>query len=231
MPEGVKPQLGPDATGLGWVYQYYLDVDPTKAPGGGYDLGNSARAGLACALPTRQRAGRGGSREHRRLREAVSDRTQLHEDARGERVAHGSDDAVQNANLNVGGKVIEENGAEFVLRGIGLVSSTEDLELIAVKAMEGTPIYLKDIATVQIGGDFRRGALDMNGAEAVGGTVVMRTGENAKAVIERVKGEDRPNRAEPAAGVISIKPFYDRSTLIERTIDTLKHALSRKSSS
>jgi Cu(I)/Ag(I) efflux system membrane protein CusA/SilA len=73
--------------------------------------------------------------------------------------------AVQNANLNVGGKVIEENGAEFVLRGIGLVTSTEDLELIAVKAVEGTPIYLKDIATVQIGGDFRRGTLDINGAK------------------------------------------------------------------
>ena len=94
---------------------------------------------------------------------------------------------MQDANLNVGGKVLEENGAEFVLRGVGLIESTDDLELIAVKAAGGTPIYLRDLATVQIGGDFRRGALDLNGAEAVGGTVVMRTGENAKAVIERVK--------------------------------------------
>ena len=132
--------------------------------------------------------------------------------------------AVANANLNVGGKVIEENGAEFVLRGIGLVANTEDLELIAVKAVEGTPIYLKDIATVQIGGDFRRGALDVNGAEAVGGTVVMRTGENAKAVIERVKARIAEIAPSLPPG-ISIKPFYDRSTLIDRTIDTLKHAL------
>src|SRR5690606_14924307 len=80
----------------------------------------------------------------------------------------------------IGGKVVEQNGAEFVLRGIGLVTSSGDLELVTVKAVEGTPVYLKDIATVQIGGDFRRGALDLNGHEAVGGTVVMRTGENAK---------------------------------------------------
>ena len=132
--------------------------------------------------------------------------------------------AVQNANLNVGGKIVEENGAEFVLRGIGLVTSPEDLELVTVKAMEGTPIYLKDIATVQIGGDFRRGALDLNGHEAVGGTVVMRTGENAKAVIERVK-EKIAQIAPSLPPGVSIKPFYDRSELIDRTIDTLKHAL------
>jgi Cu(I)/Ag(I) efflux system membrane protein CusA/SilA len=132
--------------------------------------------------------------------------------------------AVQNANLNVGGKVIEENGVEFVLRGVGLVESVEDLELIAVKAVNGTPVYLKDLATVQIGGDFRRGALDINGTEAVGGTVVMRTGENAKAVIERVKAKIAQIAPSLPPG-ISIRPFYDRSTLIDRTIDTLKHAL------
>jgi Cu(I)/Ag(I) efflux system membrane protein CusA/SilA len=90
--------------------------------------------------------------------------------------------------------------------------------------MEGTPIYLKDIATVQIGGDFRRGALDVNGHEAVGGTVVMRTGENAKAVIERIK-EKIAEIAPSLPPGVSIKPFYDRSTLIDSTIDTLKHAL------
>ena len=132
--------------------------------------------------------------------------------------------AVQNANLNVGGKTVEENGAEFVLRGIGLVTSPEDLELVTVKAVDGTPIYLKDIATIQIGGDFRRGALDLNGHEAVGGTVVMRTGENAKAVIERVKEKIDEIAASLPPGV-TIRPFYDRSELIDRTIDTLKHAL------
>jgi Cu(I)/Ag(I) efflux system membrane protein CusA/SilA len=225
MPEGVKPQLGPDATGLGWVYQYYLAVDPAKAPGGGYDLGKlravqdwHVRYQLASVAGVAEVASIGGFVKQYQI-ELSSTKMRAVNVSLGEVMS-----AVQNANLNVGGKVIEENGAEFVLRGIGLVASTEDLELIAVKAVEGTPIYLKDIATVQIGGDFRRGTLDVNGAEAVGGTVVMRTGENAKAVIERVKA--RIAEIEPSLPPgISIKPFYDRSTLIDRTIDTLKHAL------
>jgi Cu(I)/Ag(I) efflux system membrane protein CusA/SilA len=225
MPEGVKPQLGPDATGLGWVYQYYLAVDPAKAPGGGYDLGKlravqdwHVRYQLSSVQGVAEVASIGGFVKQYQI-ELSSTKMRAANVTLGEVMG-----AVQNANLNVGGKVIEENGAEFVLRGIGLVASPEDLELIAVKAVEGTPIYLKDIATVQIGGDFRRGTLDVNGAEAVGGTVVMRTGENAKAVIERVKA--RIAEIEPSLPPgISIKPFYDRSTLIDRTIDTLKHAL------
>ena len=225
MPEGVKPQLGPDATGLGWVYQYYLAVDPTKAPGGGYDLGKlravqdwHVRYQLASVQGVAEVASIGGFVKQYQI-ELSSTKMRAANVSLGEVMG-----AVQNANLNVGGKVIEENGAEFVLRGIGLVAQPEDLELIAVKAVEGTPIYLKDIAAVQIGGDFRRGTLDVNGAEAVGGTVVMRTGENAKAVIERVKA--RIAEIEPSLPPgISIRPFYDRSTLIDRTIDTLKHAL------
>ena len=225
MPEGVKPQLGPDASGLGWVYQYYLEVDPAKAPGGGYDLGKLRatqdwfiRYQLSSVQGVAEVASIGGFVKQYQI-ELSSTKMRAVNVSLGEVMS-----AVQNANLNVGGKVIEENGAEFVLRGIGLVASTEDLELIAVKAVDGTPIYLKDIATVQIGGDFRRGALDINGAEAVGGTVVMRTGENAKAVIERVK-ERIAEIAPSLPPGISIKPFYDRSTLIDRTIDTLKHAL------
>jgi len=225
MPEGVKPQLGPDATGLGWVYQYYLDVDPTKAPDGGYDLGKlrtvqdwHIRYQLASVQGVAEVASIGG----------FVKQYQIELSATKMRAANVTlmevMTAVQNANLNVGGKTIEENGAEFVLRGIGLVENTEDLELIPIKAMEGTPIYVKDIANVQIGGDFRRGALDIDGHEAVGGTVVMRTDENAKAVIERVK-EKIAQISKSLPPGISIKPFYDRSTLIERTIDTLKHAL------
>jgi Cu(I)/Ag(I) efflux system membrane protein CusA/SilA len=225
MPEGVKPQLGPDATGLGWVYQYYLSVDPAKAPGGGYDLGKlravqdwHVRYQLASVQGVAEVASIGGFVKQYQI-ELSSTKMRAANVSLSEVMG-----AVQNANLNVGGKVIEENGAEFVLRGIGLVANTEDLELIAVKAVDGTPIYLKDIATVQIGGDFRRGTLDVNGAEAVGGTVVMRTGENAKAVIERVKARIAEIAPSLPPG-ISIKPFYDRSTLIDRTIDTLKHAL------
>src|SRR6185436_14966345 len=163
MPEGVKPQLGPDATGLGWVYQYYLHVDPSKAPDGGYDLGKlrtvqdwHIRYQLASVQGIAEVASIGGFVKQYQI-ELSGTRMRAANVTLMEVIT-----AVQNANLNVGGKVIDENGAEFVLRGIGLVTSPEDLELVTVKAVEGTPIYLKDIASVQVGGDFRRGALDVN---------------------------------------------------------------------
>ena len=225
MPTGVTPQLGPDASGLGWVYQYYLHVDPEKAENGGYDLAKLRsvqdwyiRYQLASVQGVAEVASIGGFVKQYQI-ELSSTKMRAANVTMMEVMT-----AVQNANLNVGGKVVEENGAEFVLRGIGLVTSPEDLELVTIKAMEGTPVYLKDIATVQIGGDFRRGALDINGHEAVGGTVVMRTGENAKAVIERVK-EKIAQIAPSLPPGIAIKSFYDRSELIDNTIDTLKHAL------
>lgn len=225
MPEGVKPQLGPDASGLGWVYQYYFEVDPSKATDGGYDLAQLrslqdwyVRYQLASVQGVAEVASIGGFVKQYQV-ELNSTKMRATNVTLMEVMT-----AVQSANLNVGGKVVEENGAEFVLRGIGLVTSPENLELVTVKAMQGTPIYLKDIATVQIGGDFRRGALDLNGHEAVGGTVVMRTGENAKAVIERIK-EKIAQIAPSLPPGISIKSFYDRSELIDSTIGTLKHAL------
>jgi Cu(I)/Ag(I) efflux system membrane protein CusA/SilA len=225
MPEGVTPQLGPDASGLGWVYQYYLHVDPEKAKDGGYDLAQlrslqdwKIRYDLASVQGVAEVASIGGFVKQYQV-ELSSTKMRAANVTMMEVMT-----AVQNANLNVGGKTVEENGAEFVLRGIGLVTGPEDLELVTVKAVDGTPIYLKDIATVQIGGDYRRGALDLNGHEAVGGTVVMRTGENAKAVIERVKDKIEEISSSLPPGV-SIRPFYDRSELIDRTIDTLKHAL------
>ncbi len=228
LPAGVIPKLGPDATGLGWVYQYYLAVDPGKAPKGGYDLAQlralqdwfiryqlNALPGIAevgsiggfvrqyqvDVSPTRMRA----------LQVSLEDVLQ----------------AVEQSNLNVGGKVIEESGMEFVVRGVGLVKSSADVENIVLKETGGTPIYLRDVATVQLGGDFRRGALDVNGQEVVGGVVVMRNGENGLAVIRRVK-EKIAQLVPSLPPGISIKPFYDRSTLIERSIATLKRALAEE---
>lgn len=225
MPEGVTPQLGPDATGLGWVYQYYLHVDPEKSPDGGYDLAQlrslqdwKIRYDLASVQGVAEVASIGGFVKQYQV-ELSSSKMRSVGVTLMEVV-----NAVQDANLNVGGKTIEENGAEFVLRGIGLVTGPEDLELVTVKAVNGTPVFLKDIATIEIGGDFRRGTLDIDGNEAVGGTVVMRTGENAKAVIERVK-EKIAEIAPSLPPGVSIRPFYDRSELIDKTIDTLKHAL------
>jgi len=225
MPEGVKPQLGPDASGLGWVYQYYLHVDPQLATDGGYDLAQlrslqdwKIRYELAGVQGVAEVASIGGFVKQYQI-ELSSAKMRAANVTLMEVLT-----AVQNANLNVGGKTVEENGAEFILRGVGLVTRPEDLEQVTVKAVQGVPIYLKNLATVQIGGDYRRGALDLNGHEAVGGTVVMRSGENAKAVIERVKAKIDEMAASLPPGV-SIRPFYDRSELIDRTIDTLKHAL------
>lgn len=225
LPAGVVPKLGPDATGLGWIYQYYLEVDPVTAPQGGYDLGELRalqdwfiRYQLNAVQGVAEVGSIGGFvRQYQvevspfRMRAA---RVSLQEVL----------EAVESSNLNVGGKVIEENGQEFVVRGLGLVRSLEDLEQIVLRQENGTPIYLRDVAKIQIGGDFRRGTLDVNGKEVVGGIVVMRTGENAMEVIRRVKQQVERLSASLPAGV-SIRSFYDRSELIDRTLQTLRHAL------
>jgi Cu(I)/Ag(I) efflux system membrane protein CusA/SilA len=224
LPEGVVPQLGPDATGLGWVYQYYLKVDPAQSPDGGYDLGALrslqdyfVRYQLAAVQGVAEVASIGGF--VRQYEVAVSPDKMRKAGVSLNDVM----EALKAGNLNVGGKVIEENGMEFVVRGIGLVESVEDLKRIPVKTGE-VPVYLQDIAEVFIGGAFRRGTLDIDGQEVVGGIVVMRTGENARAVIERVKEKIAAISSGLPKGV-TIEPFYDRSGLIDRTIDTLKHAL------
>jgi Cu(I)/Ag(I) efflux system membrane protein CusA/SilA len=228
MPAGVTPMLGPDATGLGWVYQYYLDVDPKLAPDGGYDLGRLraiqdwfVRYQLNAVPGVAEVASVGGF-----VRQYQIDVSSLRMRAMNVTLQMVMD-AVKQSNLNVGGKVIEENGMEFVVRGVGLVNSNADLENIVLTQSSGAPVYLKDVATVQIGGDFRRGALDIGGHEAVGGIVVMRTGENAMQVIRDVKAKIVQISPSLPPGV-SIKSFYDRSELIDRTLDTLKHALTEE---
>jgi copper/silver efflux system protein len=228
LPAGVVARLGPDATGLGWVYQYYLKVDPALAPQGGYDLAQLRslqdwfiRYQLN-AVPGVAEVGSVGGfvrqyqievSPHKMRARQVSLQTVL--------------EAVRQSNLNVGGKVIEESGMEFVLRGIGLVESVEDLENIVLRETDGIPVYLRDVAVVQLGGDFRRGALDVDGQEVVGGVVVMRSGENALAVIRDVKSKIAQITPSLPPGV-SIRPFYDRSSLIERSIATLKRALGEE---
>ena len=227
LPAGVVPRIGPDATGLGWVFQYYLAVDPRKAPQGGYDLGRLRalqdyflRFQLNSVPGVAEVASRGGF--VRQYQVAVSTAKM-----RAAGVSLGEVmDALGRSNLNVGGKVIEENGMEFVLRGIGLVESPTDLGLVAVAGGDDKrpPVLLKDIASISIGGDFRRGTLDVNGEEVVGGIVVMRTGENAREVIQNVKARLAALAPSLPDGV-SVKSFYDRSGLIDRTIDMLRHAL------
>jgi Cu(I)/Ag(I) efflux system membrane protein CusA/SilA len=228
LPPGVEARLGPDATGLGWVYQYYLKVDPAQAPGGGYDLGELRslqdwfiRYQLNAVQGVAEVGSIGG----------FVKQYQVEVDSQKMRAVGVSLDTVMTAvarsNLNVGGKTIEENGMEFVVRGVGLVRGVADLEQIVLMEREGTPVYLKDVARVELGGDFRRGVLDVGGSEVVGGTVVMRTGENAHAVIQRLKQKIAQISSSLPPGV-SIEPFYDRSELIDRTLATLKHALAEE---
>ena len=226
LPAGVTPQLGPDATGLGWVYQYYLHVDPPAAGAdGGHDLGELRavqdfflRYQLQSVPGVAEVASIGGFVRQYQIEVSPAKLRQA-----GVTLAQVMD-AVGSNNLNVGGKVIEENGMEFVVRGVGLVKSVADLEQIAVATKDGTPVYLRDVATIGLGGDFRRGALDVDGREVVGGIVVMRTGDNAMEVIQRVKAKLAEIAPSLPAGV-TVRPFYDRSDLIARTIETLKHAL------
>ncbi|MGA2867890.1 MAG: CusA/CzcA family heavy metal efflux RND transporter [Verrucomicrobiota bacterium] len=225
LPQGVEPKLGSDATGLGWVYEYYLDVNPKTSPKGGYDLTQLhalqdwfVRYQLNSVSGVAEVASIGGQ-----ARQYQIEVSSLKMRDRGVALMDVMN-AVKESNLNVGGKIIEENGMEFAVRGIGLINSISDLENTVVAQNNGTPILVKDIATVQIGGDFRRGALDVDGHEVVGGIVVMRNGENAMAVIKAVKEKIAEISSGLPAGV-SIKPFYDRSDLISRTLDTLKHAL------
>ncbi len=223
LPQGVVARLGPDATGLGWIYQYYLDLDPAVAKD--MDLGALRslqdyfiRYQLASVPGVAEVASIGGF--VRQYQVAVSSGRM-----RASRISlQEVMEALAAANLNVGGKVIEENGQEFVVRGVGLVASVSDIENVVVRSFGGVPVYVKDIATVSLGGEFRRGALDVDGREVVGGTVVMRTGENAKAVIEAIKAKIAQIQPSLPDGV-TIKAFYDRSGLIDRTIDTLKGAL------
>ena len=221
LPAGVTPRLGPDATGLGWVYQYYLKV----APGANADLGQLralqdyfVRYQLGAVPGVAEVAGIGGF--VRQWQVEVSSLRLRSLNVTLQQVM----DAIAANNLNVGGRTLEENGQEFVVRGRGLIQTGSDLENIAVTVRDGTPIYLHDVARVQVGGDYRRGALDVDGHEVVGGTVVMRSGENAWQVIQDVKAKIAQISPGLPPGV-TIEPFYDRSSLIDRAIDTLKHTL------
>ncbi|GHS98313.1 cation transporter [Planctomycetales bacterium] len=224
LPENVTARLGPDATGLGWVYQYYLKTDATAQQ----DLGSLrslqdvyVRYQLA-AVPGVAEVGSIGGFVRQYQIEVSSLKLKQYNLALGQVM-----DAVAASNLNVGGKTVEENGAEFVVRGIGLITAPEEIEDIPLLARNGAPLYLRDVARVQIGGEFRRGALDVNGQEVVGGIVVMRYGANAYQVIKDIKTRIADLEGGLPAGV-TIASFYDRSDLIGRAIDTLKNALAEE---
>jgi Cu(I)/Ag(I) efflux system membrane protein CusA/SilA len=219
LPQGVKTELGPDATGLGWVLQYVL-VDAS----GTHNLAE-LRSYQDWYL-----------RNHLRSVRGVADVAPLGGYVRQYQVnvdpnrlrAHGLSisrvmDAVRTGNSDVGGRLIESGGTEYMIRGHGYARSVGDLESIALGTGEnGTPIRIKDVGDVVLGPDLRRGVSDLDGkGEAVSGIVIMRQGENALDVIERVKAKIREIEPGLPQGV-KIVPIYDRSELITRTIDNVK---------
>lgn len=218
MPPGVVPTLGPDATGVGQVYWYTVE-------GKGHDLGELRsiqdwfiRYQLNSVPGVAEVASVGG---YVRQYQVDIDPNKLR--AYGVTLADVRM-AIERSNNNVGGKLIEGGGKDLVIRGLGLIQNMADLESIVVTERNGTPVYLRQIASVTTGPDFRRGALDKMGVAAVGGVVIIRYGENTQEVIARVKEKITDLQKGLPEGV-QIVPFYDRTDLIQRAVDTLKDSL------
>ena len=225
LPKGVTPTLGPDASGVGWVFQYAL-VDTT----GKYDLAQLRslqdwylRFQLASVEGVAEVASLGGfvrqyqvNLDPNRLAAyRISPKTVI--------------DAIRMSNSEVGGRSIELSGAEHMIRGRGYIKSTQDIEAIAVGGERGTPVLVRDVGSVVLGPDMRRGIGELDGkGEVVSGIVVMRYGENALNLIDRVKRKIK--EIEPALPPgIKIVTTYDRSDLILNSIATLKQKLIEES--
>src|ERR1700694_4844345 len=218
MPPGVVPTLGPDATGVGHVFWYTVE-------GGGRDLRELRalqdwfiRYQLNSVPGVAEVAGVGGEVQQYQI-DVDPNRLRTYGLPLGRVV-----DAVMRSNQNVGGNVLESNGSWSIVRGLGLIESIGDIENIAVGAKAGVPIYVRDLANVSIGNAFRVASLVKGGREAVGGVVVARSGANPRELIDRVKAKIKDLETGLPSGV-TIVPFYDRSELIDNSIDTLRHTL------
>ncbi len=222
LPQGVTTELGPDATGVGWVFQYAL-IDES-----GLNASADLRAFQDWNLRYRLQsvpgvaevASFGGFVKQYQVT-VDPDRLRSY----GLSITDVAD-AVRKSNQDVGGRLLEMGGREFMVRGRGYVKQKEDLEAVVLKAdAKGTPVLVRDVAWVALGPEIRRGVSDFNGrGDVAGGVVVMRHGENARAVIDRVKARLEEIKPSLPDGV-QIVTTYDRSDLIARAIDSLKHDL------
>lgn len=219
IPEGVTPTLGPDGTGLGHIYWYTLD-----APG--YDLGELRalqdwyiRFALQTVKGVSEVASFGGfQKEYQVVVDPI--RLQYYNIPLMEVV-----NKVQANNNDVGGSKFEQTGIGYIIRGLGFIKDIRQIEDIPIATLNGIPVRIRDVASVQMGGELRLGIVEENGqGEKVGGIVVMRYGENAQEVIERVKQKITDVEKGLPQGV-RFKVAYDRSSLIEATIATLKNAV------
>lgn len=219
LPEGVTPTLGPDGTGLGHIYWYTLD-----APG--YDLGELralqdwyVRFALQTVDGVSEVASFGG---FQRQYQVVVDPFKL---SYYNLNLMDVTEKIKANNNDVGGRKFEQSDIGYIIKGSGYIKNIKEIENIPLKTINSVPVRVKDISTVQMGGDLRLGIIEENGeGEKVGGIVVMRYGENAKDVIERVKEKVKDVEKGLPPGV-KFKVSYDRSSLIDATITTLKEAV------
>ncbi|MBE0665503.1 MAG: efflux RND transporter permease subunit [Candidatus Aminicenantes bacterium] len=238
LPEGVQPTLGPDATALGQVYWYTLEGRDEKGnASGGWDLQELrtiqdwyVRYSLLSADGISEVASVGGFvREY-----------QIDVDPDALRANNVSLEqvfmAVKMSNLDVGARTIEINKTEYMIRGLGFIKNLADIENSVVKVNANIPIFIKNIAKVTLGPALRRGALDKEGTEAVGGVVVVRYGDNPLAAIKNLKkkiaeispGLPKKTLADGTVSQVKIVPFYDRTGLINETLETLNTALTEE---
>jgi Cu(I)/Ag(I) efflux system membrane protein CusA/SilA len=224
LPEGVNPALGPDATGVGWVFEYILESDR-------HDLSQLRsiqdwylRYELTSVNGVAEVASVGGFVKQYQVIVDPNKLVAFNIPLQKVRMA------IQRSNNDVGGKLVEMGETEFMVRGLGYIQSVEDLYNIALGVVQrGTPVLLRNVATIKVGPELRRGIADYDGTgEAVGGIIIMRYGENALAVIENVKKKLAQLEAGLPEGV-RIVPVYDRSGLILRAVDNLKTTLIEES--
>ncbi|HEU5303358.1 MAG TPA: efflux RND transporter permease subunit, partial [Gemmatimonadales bacterium] len=226
LPPAVTPSLGPDATGLGWVYQYVLeDTTQQRSLAELRSLQDwHLRYALTAVPGVSEVASLGGFEKQYQV---DIDPAKLQGYGISITQVIG---AIQNANADVGAMVMELSEREYMVRGLGYLKSVSDIENVVVGATSGgTPIRVAELGRVSVGPAVRRGIADLDGrGDAVGGIVVMRFGENALATIQRVKAKLEQVQAGLPAGVV-IRPVYDRSDLIERAIETLRRTLLEES--
>ncbi|WP_298423306.1 efflux RND transporter permease subunit [uncultured Kordia sp.] len=236
LPENVQPTLGPDATGLGQIFWYTLEGRDAKGNvTGGWDLQELrsiqdyyVKPALSSAADVSEVASIGGYIQEYQI-DVNPDVLKKYKLSLTQVV-----NAVRNTNKEIGAKTIEINQAEYVVRGLGYIKSIEDIENTTIQSEDFTPIRVKDVAKVYLGPAERRGILDKEGAEVVGGVVVARFGANPMEVINNVKDKIQtianglPTKTlnDGRVSQLTVVPFYDRTELIEETLHTLEEALS-----
>lgn len=239
LPEGVQPALGPDATALGQIYWYTLEGrDPaTGKPTGGWNAKELrtiqdyyVKYSLSAAEGVSEVASAGGFVKEYQV--------ELNPDAMRAFNVSVMDimGAIKKSNLDIGAETMEINKVEYLIRGLGYIKDVSDLEKAVVTVRDGMPVRISDVAFVNIGPGTRRGGLDKEGVEAVGGVVIARYGSNPLEVINNVKDKIKemapglPQKTLPDGTVskITVVPFYDRTGLIKETIGTLETSLSHE---